>query len=320
MKHTDLFVAAFLLCTFSAMAGERIEPVPFGDMDQWVTRIMQESKLLGGHTKTIYAVGPTDTIRGNVPYSYGSKGNPWTTSNVYAKVAGVEKISGSTRPERRGNGYCARMDALLDSVVAMRIINLKALVTGTLFTGRTIEPVGMAATTDPYAVLDMGIPFTGHPTALMVDYKAIVENSDTITYAKAVAKPRYKQGCDYAEIYIYLQHRWEDQDGKIHARRVGTGYLRIKESVPEWQNDHRIPIRWGDITMQPGFKSYEGLNHHNFKAMNSKGKMRDIQEEGYGLEKPTHMIIMLTSGCYEAFVGHEGNTLWVDNVRLVYDE
>ena len=103
MKHTDLFVAAFLLCTFSAMAGERIEPVPFGDMDQWVTRIMQESKLLGGHTKTIYAVGPTDTIRGNIPYSYGSKGNPWTTSNVYAKVAGVEKISGSTRPERRGN-------------------------------------------------------------------------------------------------------------------------------------------------------------------------------------------------------------------------
>lgn len=310
-----LFVALTSLC-----AKERIEPIPFGDMDQWVTRILQESKMIGGNTKTIYAVGPTDTIRMNKPFGYGQHGNPWTTSNAYAKVAGIEKVSGTTRPERRGNGFCARLDAKLDSVVAMRIINLKVLVAGTLFTGRTLEPVGMAGTSDPYGVIDMGVPFTGHPTALMLDYKAIVENSDIVTHAKAVAKPKYIKGRDCAEIYIYLQHRWEDADGKVHARRVGTGYHRIMNTVCEWQNDYRIPIRWGDITLQPNYKDYEGLNQHKFKTMNSRGKMTPIIEESYGQEKPTHMIIMLTSGCYEAFIGHEGNTLWVDNVRLVYDE
>ena len=56
------------------------------------------------------------------------------------------------------------------------------------------------------------------------------------------------------------------------------------------------------------------------RAKNSKGKIVPIKEEGWDANKqPTHMIIMLTSGCYEAFVGHEGNVLWVDNVKLVYE-
>ena len=34
---------------------ERIEPVPFGDMEQWTVRYIKESKLLGGQTKVLYS-------------------------------------------------------------------------------------------------------------------------------------------------------------------------------------------------------------------------------------------------------------------------
>ena len=169
-------------------------------------------------------------------------------------------------------------------------------------------------------MLDVGVPFTGHPVALMLDYKAVVENSDVITFAKAVAKPKYLQGHDEAEFYVFLQQRWEDADGNIHARRVGTAYERVTKTVPEWVNDHRIPIHWGDIRRLPNYEDYMGLNCKAFKARNSQGRMVTIKEEGYSLNEPTHIIIMLTSGKYEAFVGHEGNTLWIDNIRLVYND
>ena len=55
--------------------------------------------------------------------------------------------------------------------------------------------------------------------------------------------------------------------------------------------------------------------------MNSKGKIVPVQEEGWNASlQPTHIVIMLTAGRYEAFVGHAGNVMWVDNVGLVYDK
>lgn len=301
------------------MRAERIELLPYGDFEHWAVRYIKESRLLGGNTKTLYAIGPTDTIRANQAY-VSAPDNIWAVSNAYAKVMGIEKASGTTYPERRGTGWCCRMDSKLESVVALHVIDLKVAVAGTIFAGKTGEPVTMAGANDPYSVLDMGIPFTGHPTALMLDYKAKISESMEVTQAKATAHPKTIVGHDEAEIYIYFQHRWEDEDGNVYARRVGTGYERITQSVPVWQNDHRVPIRWGNITKMPDFKSYEGLNQHAFKCRNSKGKMVPIEEVGYSIDPPTHMIVMLTSGRYEAFVAHEGNTLWVDNIRLVYDE
>ena len=318
MKKKLIFL--YLFCASWMVATERIELVPFGDFETWTVRYIKESKLLGGQIKTLYVPAPTDTIWDNCPYLYGQLNNPWSCSNAYAKVAGIEKASGTTYPEKRDDGYCARLDAKLDGVTVFKVIDLKVYVAGTLFTGSTLEPVSQKGANDPYGVIAMGVPFTRHPIALMLDYKAIVEDSNEITFAKATANPKKKVGRDCAEFYLYLQHRWEDEDGHIYARRVGTAYERIWNSVPTWQNNHRVPIRWGDITMQPAYQAYEGLNQHGFRAQNKKGKLVPIEEVGYGLEEPTHMILMLTSGRYEAFVGHEGNTLWVDNVRLVYEE
>ena len=55
----------FLLACLTASA-QRYEKVPFGDFEQWAVRYITESKVIGGQERTVYMVGPTDTIRGNV--------------------------------------------------------------------------------------------------------------------------------------------------------------------------------------------------------------------------------------------------------------
>ena len=309
-----LFVCFCSLVTYA----ETIEPLPFGDMEQWTVRYIKESKLLGGKTKMLYCVAPTDTIRENGPYEYGKMGSPWSSSNVYANVIGIEKAAITVTPELREEGEtCCRLDVSMLDVQVFGVIDIQVLAAGTLFTGRTIEPITTAK--DPYQNIDFGVPFTKRPTALIYDYKAKISDENWVWYAKGMAKPKKQQGIhDEAEAYVYLQHRWEDEKGNVHAVRVGTGYERITKSQSTWVNDHRLPIHYGDITSEPWYQPYMGYNK-NMRTMNSKGKIVPIQEEGWDATlEPTHIVIMLTAGKCEAFVGQDGNVLWVDNVRLAY--
>lgn len=309
-----LFVCFCSLVTYA----ETIEPLPFGDMEQWTVRYIKESKLLGGKTKMLYCVAPTDTIRENGPYEYGKMGSPWSSSNVYANVIGIEKAAITVTPELREEGEtCCRLDVSMLDVQVFGVIDIQVLAAGTLFTGRTIEPITTAK--DPYQNIDFGVPFTKRPTALIYDYKAKISDENWVWYAKGMAKPKKHQGIhDEAEAYVYLQHRWEDEKGNVHAVRVGTGYERITKSQSTWVNDHRLPIHYGDITSEPWYQPYMGYNK-NMRTMNSKGKIVPIQEEGWDATlEPTHIVIMLTAGKCEAFVGQDGNVLWVDNVRLAY--
>jgi hypothetical protein len=223
---------------------------------------------------------------------------------------------------REDGGTCCRLDVDMLGVRVLGMIDIQVLVSGTLFTGRNLEPITTAA--DPYQNIDFGVPFTGRPSALMFDYKCVVEQESWYWYAKGTAKPKkveFADGeIDEAEAYIYLQHRWEDEKGKIHSIRVGTGYERFSKSQLEWVNGHRVPIHYGDITGEPWYRDYMGFKNIE-RATNSKGKVTLIQEEGWdGSLDVTHMVIVITSGKMEAFEGHEGNTLWVDNVCLVYED
>lgn len=318
MRKIEINLLVLLLGLCTAQAKERVEMIPFGDMDSWVTRYIQESKFFGGKQRILYAIAPTDTIRGNVPFDYCKPGNPWSVSNAYARVLGMDKASGTTRPEKRGNGYCARMDCKLEDIVVANV-DLKLQIAGTIFIGYTYEPVPLKGASDPYSIVEMGRPYTKRPVAVQLDYKAKVADSNVITRATGMSGCKKLKGRDCAEVYAYLQHRWE-KDGKIYAHRVATAYERIWNDVPDWVNGHRVPFRYGDITQQPNYKDYEGLNYHNFKAKNRKGNMVKVNEVGYSNEQPTHLVLMISSGCYPAFTGHDGNTLWVDNVALVYDE
>ena len=63
------------------------------------------------------------------------------------------------------------------------------------------------------------------------------------------------------------------------------------------------------------------INGENaFYTTNSKGKMVVIKEDGWTEEDatPTHAIIKFDSSCGGPYVGSEGTTLWIDNVKWVY--
>lgn len=87
----------------------------YGDMDQWVTRKIHESKIIGGQTRMLYELGPVQTIERNEPYT-NLGGSPWASSNVMARVSGITKTNTSVFPEKRNGGYCARMETRMEGV------------------------------------------------------------------------------------------------------------------------------------------------------------------------------------------------------------
>ncbi|MBR3565672.1 MAG: PCMD domain-containing protein [Paludibacteraceae bacterium] len=296
---------------------ETIENVAWGNFDSWTVRYIKESRLLGGNTVPLYCIGPRDTIRRNEPYIYGKKGCIWATSNAYANPMGVDKASCSVAPERRDNGYCAKMESKLEKVKALGMMNITVQASGSVFTGQLIEPVKDADA--PYQKMNLGVPFTKRPAFMQFDYKCVISPENTYTYATQKSDPTTKTGHDEGQAYILLQHRWEDAQGNVYAKRVGTGFHRFNKTQSTWENDFRVPIRYGDISKQPGYKAYEGLQTTTY-VKNSKGKMVPLKEVGYDADaEPTHMIIFFSVGCMPAFNGHIGNTLWIDNVKLVYE-
>ena len=317
MKNKSLVIGLLLLCPLCGFAQEKIEYLPFGNMDSWAVRYIKESNLIGGQTRPLYMIGPVDTVYGNKPYAVKG-GSPWGTSNAYAKVMGVETAAVNATPEKRGNGYCCKLETKLTVVTAIGI-DTKAVATGSLFTGRLSDPMTSEGTKNPAKAINMGMKFTKRPKALMLDYKTKISQSGELKQANASTKVKTLKGNDECEIIILLQHRWEDEDGRIFAYRVGTGTERISRSTPDWVNDHRVNVRYGNITDQSGYKSWEALTTKRFMARNSKGKMVYVEEVDFkGDVEPTHLIVQITAGCQEPFIGCPGNTIWCDNIRLVY--
>ncbi|MCQ2350463.1 MAG: PCMD domain-containing protein [Paludibacteraceae bacterium] len=305
-----------LLLLVSSAVSAQIEPIRYGDFESWGTRHIKESGLIGGAEKTIYVIGPkcNYTTEELAPYDYKAN-TQWTSSNVYANVIGIVKASCSVTPEKRdGGGTCCRMDTKLDGVKVLGMVSVHVLISGSIFTGQTIEPI--KGSKDPYCNLDFGIPFTRKPKALVLDYKCKISQRNSVEKWPGVGHKCIKNIQDKAEFWIYLQKRWEDADGNIHALRIGTAREQLDHDVPDWQNGHRVEIHYGDITKTPYYKDFMALNGP-YRALNSKGEVTPIIEEGWGdaNDTPTHVIVMLTAGNQGAFIGTLGNTLWIDNVK-----
>ena len=242
-------------------------------------------------------------------------------SNAYAKVAGIHKGSNTVQPEARGDGKCARMDTKMEDVTVLGFIDISVLVSGSMFLGQTFEPI--TGTGDPYKNLNFGMPFTRKPKALVLDYKCIISKNNYVMKFPGVGSKRIDGIQDKAEFFVYLQKRWEDEKGRIYAKRVGTMRYQLDHNVPEWQNNTRFPIHYGDISKTEYYKDFMQLSGEDglqYKAMNSKGHMELIREIGWAdeNEEPTHIILMITSGNQGAFIGTVGNTLWVDNIAFEY--
>lgn len=311
--------AIALLLTFGVNA-QKTEAIPFGDFNNWVTRNIKESHVIGGNIKKVYAIGPTETIDGDEPYT-NRGGSPWASSNVMAKVMGITKTSNAVYPDQRSAGNkCAKLCTQMENCKAIGIINIDVMVAGTLFLGQMFEPI--KSTSDPYSKMEMGIPFTKRPKALCYDYRLTIPAGGGIVYSSGFGKKKNYPGSDKAEVFIILQRRWEDADGNLYAKRVGTGRELLGQTTQGWKNGHRLNVNYGDISKKAFFKPYMGLisTENSYYARNSKGKMVPVHEVGWddATATPTHLIVMFSSGSGKPYTGTPGMTLWIDNVALAY--
>jgi len=314
---TAMFVVGVKVCAQDDVVGKINE---YGKFDTWCQREIKESGIIGGATKYLYEFygNPADTLRtGKKPFS-APEGYLWRTNNVLAVVCGIVKTNNTVFPEKRGDGYCARIEAHIEDVKALGIVNMDVVCQGALLIGSLPEPI--RDTKSPMAKVFYGLPFNGRPKALKLDYKADVGYE--VYRGTGFSKLKPMGYPDYGEIIVVLQKRWEEADGSVHALRVGTGIERIEEDIPEWINDYMVNISYGDITGLPFYKDYMGLNNdpeRAYHALNSKGQNVVVHEDGWAAPdtEPNYMMIHFIASCGKAFYGGVGNTLWVDNVEIV---
>lgn len=314
-----LFTAGFtlLFSSLALMAQQKAELLPFGNMDQWIDRQIKESGIIGGNTKNVYAIGPTTIIKGDKAYK-NIGGSPWATSNVMAKVAGVTKTNTSVFPEKRGNGYCARLDTRMESVKVLGVVNITVLAAGSVFTGSVHEPI--KSTKNPQKILQTGIPFTKKPVALQFDYKVKMSDRENRIRATGFSKITDVAGKDFPATILFLQKRWEDAQGNVYAKRIGTMVTYFYHTT-DWKNNATYEIMYGDITGRPEYKAHMmRLQATENYTVNSKGESVPIHEVAWGEEGdvPTHLYLQFTSSHGGAYIGSPGNTLWIDNVKMVY--
>ena len=321
MKGLDR-IKNFVLCLFSLACGftsadAQEEAIKYGDMDNWVVRKITESKIIGGNTKLLYELGPSDTIVGSIPYT-NKGGSPWATSNVMAKIAGIVKTNTSVFPERRGNGWCVRMKTRMERVKALGFIDIEVVAAGSTFLGTIHEPI--KGTQNPQSMLLSGVPFTKRPKALKFDYKTKVMPEMYRVRSTGFSSKTKIPGQDSIAVVLLLQKRWEDKDGNVFAKRVGTMVQRFSKSSNGWVNGAEFPVLYGNITSKPEYKDYMRIQVEERYTVNSQGKSVPIKEVGWAGadETPTHIVLQFVSSHGGAYIGSPGNTFWVDNVKFVY--
>ena len=323
LRKKALFLAiacmplSVVLADGDGVTSENVVPFAYGDMDNWIVREIHESGIIGGNTKWLYELGPSDTIVGNTAFR-NMGGSPWATSNVMAKVAGVVKTNPSVFPEKRGDGMCARMETRYESVKVFGLVDIEVIAAGSVFLGTVHEPI--KGTKNPQAMLQSGVPFSKKPKALRFDYKVKAAPEKNRVRSTGFSRKSTVAGQDSLAVILLLQKRWEDAEGNVYSKRVGTMVQRYTESTPDWVNDATYPILYGNITSKPEYKPYMRIQVEERYTLNSKGKSVPIQEVGWAEpgEAPTHMVLQFTSSHGGAYIGSPGNTFWIDNVELIY--
>ena len=323
LRKKALFLAiacmplSVVLADGDGVTSENVVPFAYGDMDNWIVREIHESGIIGGNTKWLYELGPSDTIVGNTAFR-NMGGSPWTTSNVMAKVAGVVKTNTSVFPEKRGDGMCARMETRYESVKVFGLVDIEVIAAGSVFLGTVHEPI--KGTKNPQAMLQSGVPFSKKPKASRFDYKVKAAPEKNRVRSTGFSRKSTVAGQDSLAVILLLQKRWEDEEGNVYSKRVGTMVQRYTESTPDWVNDATYPILYGNITSKPEYKPYMRIQVEERYTLNSKGKSVPIQEVGWAEpgEAPTHMVLQFTSSHGGAYIGSPGNTFWIDNVELIY--
>lgn len=315
-------IASLLMLSTAVMAvaeppAGSVIPIKYGNMDQWVTRHIKESGVIGGKEKTLYEIAPDTVIDGNVPYR-NLGGSQWGSSNVMAKVAGVVKTNTTVTPDTHKGGRCAKLTTHIENLKVLGMVNINVLAAGSIFLGDMKEPV--TSTKDGVKNLNWGIPFKNRPKALRYDYKTLIPASPTRIKQTGFSSKSTVPGQDYAVALLLLQKRSEDAKGNITAKRVGTLVVKYGKSTSGWVENATYEILYGDITGRADYDAELMKLRDIDYARNSKGENVVVKETGWAESDatPTHMVLQFCSSHGGAYVGTPGNTLWIDNVKLVY--
>ena len=230
-----IFAMTLLAAIFSAANVDAQQSVvdainKYGTFDSWSMRQIKESGIIGGETATLYEFYGNQEVNftGKTPFS-APDGYIWRTNNVLAIVAGVVKTNNTVYPEKRGDGYCARLETHLEEVKVLGMINMDVVCQGALMIGQLPEPI--TTTKDPMSKVLYGVPFTECPRAVRLDYKADVCHE--VIRGTGFSKLKPMGYVDHGEITVMLQKRWEDEEGNIHALRVGTAIERIEQDIKD---------------------------------------------------------------------------------------
>lgn len=315
MKRTT-YLSLLMLCMSATTQAQQLR---YANFDQWISRDIKESKIIGGKTQTLYEIGPNGSWDGKKPY-VNQGGSPWANSNVMAKVAGVVKTNVSVYPEAHGSGRCVKMVSHVVGVKVLGLVNIHVLAAGSIYLGKMLEPI--TSSSNPFGYLDYGIPFTDKPKAVQLDYKVKLSGKPDRIRQTGFSPVRKVAGKDMPGMVLMLQRRWEDEKGNIYARRIGTIFHRFNKDT-DWVNGARFEVHYGDITKAPYYKPYMKLQQNGDDqkyAVNSKGKIVKVKEVEWGTadETPTHLCLQFASSFGTAYVGAEGTTFWIDNVKLIY--
>lgn len=307
------FSTVFIFCIFSFVLHSQSYKkilLPLADFENWHTRVVRESFVVGGDSCDVFYIAPQarTTAKGKL-----NSRTPWASSNVYAEAFGVTKVNVNVFPEKGLTGKCA---AIKTSMMTFKVLGLtlNVVTAGGIYTGSIDEPV--KSIDNAYAKIDMGIPFATRPHHLYFDYKSYIQNSGFITRATGF-NVRKVAGVDKAQVFVLMQKRWE-KDGKIYAKRVGTAEMYIDQST-DWVKGHKLKINYGKPASDSIYSERCKLNSI-FYADNAQGKRMVVEELDWAQadEKPTHMILHMTSGWCGLFAGEVGNALYVDNIGFAY--
>ena len=189
---------------------------------------------------------------------------------------------------------------------------------GSMFAGEMHEPI--RGTKNPQKMINSGIPFTKKPVAIQFDYKVKVMPQNERVRSTGFSRKTTVPGQDSVAVVLLLQKRWEDKEGNVYSKRVGTMVHRYAQSSNEWVNGAEYPILYGDITKRPEYRDYMRIQVEERYTTNSKGESVPIKEVGWANadDIPTHMVLQFVSSHGGAYIGSVGNTFWIDNIKLVY--
>lgn len=102
-------------------------------------------------------------------------------------------------------------------------------------------------------------------------------------------------GKDYPAAILLLQKRWEDANGNVYAKRIGTMVTYYYHST-DWKNNATYEIMYGDITNRPEYKSHMmRLQATESYTVNSKGESVPIHEVVWGDEMMFRLICVFSS-------------------------